>query len=160
MREFLPEDAPYFCALNNDWEVMKYTGDKAFTDEEDALNLILNYTDYKKNGFGRCTVVLKESNEVIGWCGLKRHLNKEVDLGYRLLRRYWNKGYATEASLKILDHGFKEYGLEEVVGHVSPLNGASIRIFEKCGFRFVKRDDYEDFGDCLHYIITKEEFYA
>ncbi len=60
--------------LNSDPEVMKYTGDVYFESVEKARQLIANYSDYsdyKRNGFGRNTVLLKETGEFLGWCGLK-----------------------------------------------------------------------------------------
>lgn len=66
LREFREKDAPEFHRLNGDNEVMKYTGDKAFESIDGALTLIQNYKNYEEDGYGQWTVVLKETNEVIG----------------------------------------------------------------------------------------------
>ena len=55
---------------------MKFTGDKAFKSIEDSGRFILNYPSYKETGFGRWTVLLKQTGEIIGWCGLKLHPDK------------------------------------------------------------------------------------
>lgn len=94
LREFSLEDAQSFYELNLDKEVMKYTADHVFKTVEESADLIRNYKEYENNGFGRWTVVLKQTHEILGWCGLKYIDSvQEVDLGYRLHRKYWNKGY-------------------------------------------------------------------
>jgi len=71
LREFIPSDGFHFYHLNNDPDVIKYTGNSAFASLEEANLFIKNYDDYKKDGFGRWAVCLKNTNEFIGWCGLK-----------------------------------------------------------------------------------------
>lgn len=137
--EMSVEDAEHFYNLNNDWEVMKYTGDVAFKDVEEARQLVLNYPQYKKYGYGRWSVVLKETNEFLGWCGLKFNEDiEEVDIGYRMFRKYWNKGYATEASQASLDFGFEKFGIKRIIGRADKRNAASIKVFEKLGLQFEK----------------------
>ena len=160
LREFEESDAQEFYELNADPEVMKYTGDIVFKDVDHALSLIVNYPDYKKNGFGRNTLILKETNEFIGWCGLKQLGPNEIDLGFRLLRKHWNKGYATESSLKHLELGFGEYGLNEIWGYAHPDNIGSNRVIEKCGFTYIETKPYDTLGDCNHWRLKKEEYYA
>ena len=59
LREFQPEDAIYFYEMNEDWDCVKYTGDVAFKNLEEAENLVKNYHHYQKYGFGRWTVLDK-----------------------------------------------------------------------------------------------------
>ena len=122
LREFSNEDANSFYDLNADKEVMQHTGDTPFASIEDALALIENYSDYSKNGFGRWTVVRKSDKEILGWCGLKKHPEGFVDLGYRLHRKYWNQGYAKEAAKACLKYGFEVLHLEEIIGRTSSEN--------------------------------------
>lgn len=154
--EMAVEDAENFFLLNSDWEVMKYTGDVAFKDVEDARQLVLNYPQYKKYGYGRWTVKLKENGEFLGWCGLKFNEDiEEVDIGYRLFRKHWNKGYATEASQASLQHGFEQHGIQRIIGRAHKDNGASIRVFEKLGMHF--ETYYFDEGvENVRYAIERE----
>ena len=78
LREFLASDGIHFYHLNNDEEVIRYTGNEPFDSLEDAMNFIKNYSDYKRNGYGRWAVCLKETNEFLGWCGLK-YENEKID---------------------------------------------------------------------------------
>jgi len=98
LRESVVDDAPDLFEMNSDPLVLKYTGDAAFTSVEETEDLIRNYKDYKKYGYGRWTTIVKATNEVIGFCGLK-YLEDihETDLGYRWKRNHWGRGYATEA---------------------------------------------------------------
>jgi RimJ/RimL family protein N-acetyltransferase len=56
-----------------------------------------------------------------------------VEIGWRLLPHYWNKGLATEAARKILDHSASVLGLKEVVAFTVPANIPSRRVMEKIG---------------------------
>lgn len=154
LREFSPEiDTEPFYNLNSDWEVMKYTGDVAFNSQEEAKTFLENYSDYDRNGYGRWTVCLKENNEVVGWCGLKKHDNGMVDLGYRFFKKNWGKGYATEASKACLEYGFNELQIEEIVGRTARENKGSIRVLEKVGMTFWKEDTCEGIEDSIYYRI-------
>lgn len=157
LREFIIEDAQSFYELNMDEEVMRYTADKVFATVEEAEDLIHNYDEYEKNGFGRWTVVLKETNEVLGWCGLKYIKSvDEVDLGYRLHRKFWNKGYATEACKASLNIGFKRYNLELIVGRTMVDNLASRKVLEKIGMTYWKEFDFEEHPGVYYRIYRKD----
>lgn len=158
LREFSLEDAPDFYELNLDNEVMKYTADHVFQSLEESADLIRSYREYEKTGFGRWTVVLKETNEVLGWCGLKYITSvDEVDLGYRLKRKYWNKGYATEACKASLDIGFNQYDIGLIVGRTMTDNAASRRVLEKIGMTYWKEFDFEEHPG-VYYRLFKEDY--
>src|SRR5690606_20974894 len=160
LRESVVADAPDLFEMNSDPEVMKYTGDAAFKSVEETEELIRNYKDYAKYRYGRWTTIVKATNEVIGFCGLKylEDIN-ETDLGYRWKRKHWNKGYATEASMACLQYGFEQLNLEQIVAQVMDGNGASIRVLEKLGMKYWKVIDTED-NPGLFYRILKEDFIA
>jgi [ribosomal protein S5]-alanine N-acetyltransferase len=139
LRELTPHDAPFAFELNNNPEVLKYTGDEPFESTEEARDFLENYSDYRRNGFGRWGVVLKGTGELIGWCGLKRDRETgEVDLGYRFFQDSWNKGYATEASVACLEIGKTKFGLEHLIARARKENPASYKVMEKLGFTFEK----------------------
>lgn len=158
LRETVVEDAPDLYEMDADPEVQKYTGDVLPTSVEDIFERIINYADYKKYGYGRWTTVLKDTNEVIGWCGLKYLQDiQETDIGYRWKPKYWNKGYATEASKACLKYGFDQLELEQIVAQVLPENKASIRVLEKIGMNYWKQLNTEE-NPGLFYRIVKEDF--
>lgn len=158
LREFVLNDAENIWELNSDPQVIKYTGDPPFTTVEKAREFLLNYKDYKKNGFGRWAVITKASNSFIGWCGLKFNEQNLVDLGFRFFKREWNKGYATEAAHACLEYGFIELNLKEIIGRVASQNKASIKVLEKLSMDYWKNDNCKGIEDSLYYIITKEQY--
>lgn len=158
LRETVVEDAPDLYEMDADPEVQQYTGDVLPTSVEDIFERISNYADYKKYGFGRWTTVLKDTNEIIGWCGLKYMDDiNEVDLGYRWKPKHWGKGYATEASLACLEYGFNELKLDQIVAQAMEENIASIRVMEKIGMTYWKQLHTEE-NPGLFYRIVKEDF--
>ncbi len=158
LRETVVEDAPDLYEMDADLEVQKYTGDVLPTSVEDIFERISNYVDYKKYGYGRWTTVLKNTNEIIGWCGLKYMDDiNEVDLGYRWKPKHWGKGYATEASLACLEYGFNELKLDQIVAQAMEENIASIRVMEKIGMTYWKQLQTEE-NPGLFYRIVKEDF--
>ena len=137
LREMTPEDAESAYLLNSDPEVLKYTGDDAFKSVEEAREFLGKYESYKKYGFGRWAMILKETGEYLGWCGLKYTPElDEFDIGYRLMKKFWGFGYATEAAEACLELGFKQFGMKKIVGRAMPENAASVRVLEKIGLTF------------------------
>jgi [ribosomal protein S5]-alanine N-acetyltransferase len=158
LRVLLPDDASFMYALNLDPEVMRYTGDMPYISVEAARGFLQGYDQYMKYGVGRYAVIEKSSNSMIGWCGLKYHPEcNEYDLGYRFLRNYWNKGFATETSLRFLKHGFMELATPAIVGRAMKENIASIHVLEKIGMRYVKEYNFNG-APGVEYMITKDNY--
>jgi [ribosomal protein S5]-alanine N-acetyltransferase len=156
LREFVNSDGFHFYHLNNDNNVIKYTGNKPFNSLKEAMDFIKNYSDYKQNGFGRWAVCLKETDEFLGWCGLKFDEEKgEIDLGYRFYKKHWGKGYATEAAFGCIEYGFSKLKIKEIVGRAYIENAASIKVLEKCNLRFKKEFIY-DSKPAVLYTITND----
>lgn len=152
LRPFTAEDIEPSYQMNLDAEVSKYTGDGGVVSIEEIERRIKEHVmgDYEKYGFGRFAVVLKETNQFIGFAGLKflEDMN-EVDLGYRFIQKYWGKGYASEASKACIDYGFNQLNLNEIIALVLPENIGSINVLDKLGFNYEK--DYEEDGLVARY---------
>jgi [ribosomal protein S5]-alanine N-acetyltransferase len=148
LRELLPSDDTGIFELDSDAEVQRYLGNKPIKEIWEARQMIAFIRgQYKENGIGRWAVVEKESNNFVGWAGLKlvkdqtnNHINFH-DLGYRLLRKYWGKGYATEAASASLNYGFEHLGLKQVYGMCDVGNVASRKVLEKVGLKFIETFD-------------------
>lgn len=95
--------------------------------------------DYRELGFGPWAVAAKDGREVIGYCGLFHFPDvagrPEIELGYRLARPFWGRGYATEAARAARDYGFGVLCLPRLIALIDPQNVASIRVAEKVGMR-------------------------
>ena len=127
LREILPSDADAMFELDSDPEVHRYLGNAPVKNKKRILEIIdFIRGQYNAFGIGRWAVVLKENNKFIGWAGLK-YVNEPMnalpcyyDLGYRFARKYWGKGYATEAPC--------------VYALIETDNLKSRRVLEKVGF--------------------------
>lgn len=158
LREMVPDDAGNAFLLNSDPEVVRYTGDGPFDSIKATRDFLAAYPDYRLHGFGRWAVVRQADGAWLGWCGLKRHPNGEVDLGYRLLREHWGQGYATEAGRACLERGFTHHGLDRMIGRVVRENLASVRVLEKLGMTYWKTERCERDPEALIYRIDRREF--
>lgn len=143
LRELHPDDAAEMYALNADPEVVRYTGNGPFTSVEEARSFLESYDAYRVQRMGRWVIIAKDGGAWLGWCGLKRDPHGEVDLGYRLHRRFWGRGVATEAGAGSLEYGFGPLGLDRIVGRVLPENHASHGVLKKLGMRRTE-DQLED----------------
>lgn len=145
LRELLPSDAEGMFELDSDPDVHRYLGNKPITDIEKSREVIAFVRQqYIDNGIGRWAMVEKETDNFIGWAGLK--LVKEMtnnhidyyDVGYRLIKKYWGFGFATEAARASLDYGFDVLKLNDLYGVTDANNLASRKVLEKVGLRFVE----------------------
>lgn len=159
LREFDISDAEKMYQLNSDPDVIRYTGDGPFESVEATAEFLKNYSDYKRNGFGRWVCIEKSSNEFIGWCGLKKHKDDEVDIGYRFLKKDWGKGFATESAKASLAYGFNNLNLPEIIGRSDAANIASIKVLEKLNMQFWKKDTIDGIKDALIYKIDAKHFF-
>lgn len=154
LRTWLPDDAIFFYRLNADPDVMRYTGDPPFESVEEAAAFIANYRDFEVNGCGRWIIQQKATQEAVGWCGIKYHPeSNEHDLGFRLLKAYWNRGLASEAAKLCIVHAQEVMGLSALKAKAVEQNGASIKVLEKCGFVYVETKP-EDGFNWRHFIKT------
>lgn len=155
LREFMDKDALSFYQLNEDEEVIKYTGDSAFTSLAEAEIFIREYDEYRKEGFGRWAVMEKREDRFLGWCGLKRNEENHIDLGFRFYREEWGKGYATESARACVEYGFGEIGISCIVGRAIKENVASIRVLQKVGMEYWKEGSCQGMEGAVYYKIEK-----
>jgi ribosomal-protein-alanine N-acetyltransferase len=158
MRPFEIKDAPLLFELNSDPDVTQYVGEGAYETVEQVEAFIRSYNQYEKYGLGRLNMFTKTTGEYIGWCGLKYLADRnEVDIGYRLLKQYWGKGYATESAKANLNYGFNTVGLERIIGMAMKENTASINVFKKLGLIY-SHDESCGHQPGVIYAITKDQW--
>ena len=142
LRQFTIEDAYLIKQLNSDAEVLKYLHEPPLETIDQAKNIITTIIlpQYKKK-LGRWAINTKNNNEFLGWCGLKYRSDlDEIDLGYRLKRDAWGKGFATEAAINTLEYAFKKLQLKLITGRAHIENIASIKVLEKIGMQFSREE--------------------
>lgn len=146
LRELLPSDREAMFLLDSDPEVHRYLGSEPVTDigqTDEVIRFIRQ--QYADNGIGRWAVICKHTGTFIGWAGLKwvtEPMNGHVfyyDLGYRFIKEYWGKGYATEAARALVDYAFRVIGTDAVYALTECGNVASDRVLLKAGFRLTDR---------------------
>lgn len=158
LRQFTLDDAQNLLDLDSDIEVIRYVelgiikgGEPLEKSYENYQNNVLSkwmhyYQQYP--GYGFWATIEKSSQEFIGWFHLRPALDSqfnvsskffhadEIELGYRLRRVSWGKGYATEGSRALVTKSFAELGTQCIVSSALAENRASSRVMEKAGLKF------------------------
>ena len=150
LRELLPTDVEGMFELDSNPEVHRFVGKKPVKHIDESRQMIESIRNqYVTNGIGRWAVILKETNEFIGWSGIKLitdpingHQNF-YEIGYRFIQKHWGKGYATEAGLAFVDFAFNEMKVDALYAYADSGNENSRRILEKLGLRFVNSFEYD-----------------
>lgn len=137
LRLFTPDDLQVMFKLGTDPDVIRYADTPARDLEEARQRLEKGpLSDYKKYGYGRFAVELKETGKVIGFCGIKYLPEIELpEVGYRYFKEYWGRGIGTEAALACVDFARKDLKLGKLIALIMPENIRSIRVAEKLGMR-------------------------
>lgn len=130
LRELTQEDYPSLCRILQDEETM-YAYEGAFCDTEVQEWLDRQISRYRRWGFGLWAVILKETDQMIGQCGLTMQpwKGEEVlEVGYLLERNFWHRGYATEAARACRDYAFEVLQEKEVCSIIRDTNLASQKV--------------------------------
>lgn len=150
LRELSNQDASFMFEMDSDPLVHQYLGKKqVLTLAQSRADIAFIQAQYLENGIGRWAVIEKETNQFMGWSGLKlikEYHNNYInyyDIGYRLIRRFWGLGYATESAAAAINYGFETLQLKEIVGIADVENQASIKVLEKLGLRKINIFDYQ-----------------
>ena len=135
LREMTQNDLPALRAILQDEETM-YAYNGAFDESETQAWLDRQLARYAKDGFGLFAVVLRETGEMIGQCGLTMqpwHAEQVLEVGYLFNRAHWHHGYATEAARACMDYAFTRLGAREVCSIIRETNLPSRRVAERNG---------------------------
>jgi GrpB-like predicted nucleotidyltransferase (UPF0157 family) len=142
-------DLDNLIALRSDPDVMKYIGKNgAVQTKEEVEKFLTTAIEYqKKHGFGFCSVFGKATGAFIGQAGVF-HLSfydeqPEIEIAYRLHKKFWGKGYATELARALIRWGFQHLPNKRLVALIDPENARSRRVLEKAGMYYT--------GKVIHY---------
>lgn len=138
VRTLSRHDLPALAEILSDPEVMKYSVHGVC--DEAATSAFIDWclACYTSHGVGPWALIEKSSLDLVGFCGVGPEMVGEVEennLGYRLAKRFWNKGLASEAATAVLEYCFGEKQLDSVVVIVEPEHTASLKVAEKVGFQ-------------------------
>lgn len=149
LRPWREADRPAFAALNADPDVAADLGGPLSRAESDA-KLDRYRATFELHGFSR--LAIEDSRQVfVGYAGVMpsrqgHPLGPHAEIGWRLVRTAWGKGYATEAARAVLDDAFARLGLREVLAYTAAANARSQAVMARIGMR---RDPSRDF-DALY----------
>ncbi len=173
LRAFTPDDGDRLVALDADPKVVQFVTGGAPTPRDEVVDDILPaFLRYQGSGtgYGFWAAEEKATGAFLGWFHLRPHggdAPDEPELGYRLRREAWGKGYATEGSLALIDRAFGELGARRVYAETMAVHTASRRVMEKAGMELVRafhaewpvRIPGDEEGD-VEYAITREAWLA
>ena len=146
LREIVQTDLEAMFDLDSDPEVHKYLGNKPVKNIEESQKYIDSLQQqYIERGIGRWAVIHKETQEFMGWSGLRLNTEEPMngftnyyDVGYRLMKRFWGKGYATESGKAAIHYAFDTMKLKAVYGITEMENKASHNALLKIGLHYVE----------------------
>ena len=150
LRKLTEDDVEGMFELDSDPDVHRFLGNNPLKSVEQSLEAIkLIQEQYITNKIGRWAVIEKVSGDFMGWSGLK--LNTHIvnnhqnfhDIGYRFIKRFWGKGYATESALPWLNYGFNTLNIEVIYGLADIANAGSNNVLTKLGLEFIEEFDYD-----------------
>jgi len=167
LRYFTDADVDNLYQLDGDAEVMRYINGGKPSDRAQILSQTLplflkSYDDDR--GYGYWAAEEKSSGEFLGWFHFRLPLDggEDIELGYRLKRAFWGKGYGTEGAIALIQKGFTELGTKRVFAKALAVNSGSIRVMEKAGLKFDKSFIETRFPgsnkEAVKYAIARNDF--
>lgn len=165
LRAFEPEDNVLLHKWRNDAEIsLSYSGTRRFTSNVNEMRWVEERIFDKVNVC--CALCIKETDEFIGCVFLSKidNLNRSGHCATFIgVKEHWGKGYGTEARILILQHAFHDKGLVRIWSHIHEDNLGSLRMHEKCGYKFeglLRRASYVDgvFKNLVTMSVLQDEF--
>ncbi len=161
LRRWQPADRAPFAALNADTAVMEHFPAAMTREESDAFVDRIEAA-FDRDGFGLWAV--EAAGVFIGFTGLGRpsfdaHFTPAVEVGWRLARHSWGRGYATEAARAALRHGFGRAGLAEIVSFTAVPNVRSAAVMRRLGMTHDPADDFDHPGIAVGHPLRRHVLY-
>lgn len=153
LRPVLDTDLEGMFEMDSDADVHKYLGNRPIKTKEEAQKAI-DYIkkQYTERGIGRWAVINKTTKEFMGWSGLKLNTKEEsyhpihhdfYDVGYRFIKRFWGKGYATESGKAAIEYAFNTMKLKTINAITEMGNEASHNALLKIGLDCIEEYVFE-----------------
>lgn len=172
LREFTLEDTDRLVALDSDPEVMRFISYGAPTPRAVVATKILpSWLEYYARDRDIGFWAAETDGDFIGWFHLRpdRFAPDEQEIGYRLQRRHWGRGFATEGALALIAHGFQVSHFAKISGRTLLGNVSSQNVLRKCGLQIeeyfvyperILRGGSEEGRRAVKYAATRDAWLA
>ena len=159
LRPFTPNDAADLFHITNQPGIMQYFPNPNPPTRERIDRLIkLQIEHWNQHGYGWWAVVFRDTNQLIGWCGLQYLPDTgEIEVGYLIDRHFWNQGITTAAAVASLKFGFLDLEIPVIIGITHPDNLASQRVLLKSGLAPTGPSHYFCM-DCLRFSAERDSW--
>ena len=162
LRELNGNDEKFLYDILSDKETMQYYP-APFDLDRVRKSIQRSINSYKENKFGLWGIILKEQNRFIGECGItKQDIDGAVvpEIGYHINKKFWKKGFATEASIACLNYGFEKLKLSEIYIHTYIKNIPSIKVAEKLNMNRIKEFEkyIQDYNIYMKHVVYKMDY--
>ncbi|CAA0177618.1 GNAT family N-acetyltransferase [Tenacibaculum maritimum] len=165
-RKWKESDLSEFTKINADLDVMEHFP-KLLTKKETADFIKRANNQYNKNGCCYFAIEILKSGEFIGFIGLalqnyKTDFTPAIDIGWRLKKSAWGKGFATEGAGRCIEFGFQKLNLKNIISFCTEKNKNSENVMKKIGmkkigtFNHPKLNKYPKYEKCICYEITQK----
>lgn len=161
-REYTWEDFDALYEILSDAETMQHYP-KPYDEAGTRRWLTWSLENYEKYGFGLWALVLKETGEFIGDCGLTmQNIDGEQlpEIGYHIHKKHWRKGYGSEAAKRVRDWAFENTAFDTLYSYMNDTNVGSYSVAMAAGMTKQKEYGDEAKGKLVVYTITREQWQA
>lgn len=166
-RNWRDSDLDAFAAMNADADVMAFFPETLTREQSQKLMKRLS-KHYEEKAYTYFAVDILDTGECIGFIGLVQQEYEApftpcVDIGWRLAKPFWGKGYATEGAKRCLKYGFETLNLEKIYAVAPSINSKSIHVMKKIGmeksgtFIHPKLTDNKRLRECIYYLVREHE---
>lgn len=157
IREQMLSDIPALYEVYADEDATRYMED-LYEDPQDEEKYLADYINnqYRFYEYGIWAVVLKEDGKLIGRAGISMREGFDIpEIGYIIGSKYRNRGYAKEALAAVIDHAYKELGMDELIAFTKEENAPSVLLLKGLGFVMNGHEDIRG-GRHAMYSLTKQ----
>ena len=160
VRQYVLSDVDELFQVMSDIRVHTYTKDKgnpwSRQRTEEYIKYMIN-KDFKTLDCFYGAVIEKNTNRLIGLCGLNPYKANEPEIEWKMGVPYWNKGYATELGKQIIKESFAATGIKGIYGMAQPENIASRKVLVKIGMKYLGNQIFRNHEDSFYYIANLKQ---
>jgi ribosomal-protein-alanine N-acetyltransferase len=147
LRPWAEQDRQPFAELSGDADVMEYLLPLTTREASDGW-IDRQMAHLAEHGCCFWAAEAKQDRAFVGAIGLVQvgyaaHFTPAVEVGWRVARAFWGRGYAPEAAAASIRFGFESLPVSEIVANTVPQNGRSRRVMEKLGMSYTAADDFD-----------------